>query len=74
MSNVRGRVMGTCKVCRDDLLLNPETGMCVTCENHWLREELTKAELSLSQMRRTQAEALRELAEERNKHMGGVNA
>lgn len=74
MSNIRGRAMGQCKVCRDELLLNPENGMCVNCELQWLREELTKAELSLSQMRRTQAETLRELAEERNKHMGRGNA
>lgn len=72
MANLRGYVFGTCKVCHDDLYLNPENNMCILCELDWLREQLAQKDLCLSQSRREKAEALHKLSDERIKTFEGA--
>lgn len=49
---MKDRPLGRCGACGRKLLINPENGLCVMCENERLREELAEMELMLVQCRR----------------------
>lgn len=41
------RVMGRCLACRRRLLINPDTGYCLVCENEHLKERMELLEFQL---------------------------
>ena len=59
--------IGRCAKCRRKLLLNPDNGLCVMCENVSLKEKITELELSLVQSRREKQSLYEKLSQERTR-------
>ena len=72
MASMDGRQIGPCRRCRQKLLLNPENGMCVCCENDWLWEEINRRDFMLSQCRREKQELFVKLSQARAQNVGGA--
>lgn len=49
-SSHKDRVLGICTLCQRKLLINPENGWCLTCENDALREENAKLILGMEKI------------------------
>lgn len=45
----KDRIMGKCKSCYRRLLVNPENGYCLVCENEALKERIALLEFQLEQ-------------------------
>lgn len=45
----KDRVMGKCKKCNRRLLVQPETGYCLVCENEALKERVALLEFQIEQ-------------------------
>lgn len=45
----KDRIIGKCKCCNRRLLVHPETGFCLVCENDALKERIALLEFQLEQ-------------------------
>jgi len=65
MASMQGREIGVCSRCKQKLLLDPETALCICCENDWLKEQLENRDLLIAQYRREKQELFTKLSQAR---------
>lgn len=66
MAAPRG-VIDKCKSCQRRLLVSPQTGLCLSCENDALKERVILLEFQLSQCTKQNAELLQRQRKDEDK-------